>query len=124
MRKFIVPDMGCTATIQCWCEDFSNPPPPINTGSGGGILESLCPSVVPSMCLIVSAQYLLNSSTFFSFFFTKLGMVVHYHDAMYHAENLVHYLQCQGYSVGLYNQNMTISTISSKVLLHLQPDLV
>ena len=34
-------------------------------------------------------------------------MVVYYHEAMYHAEKLVHYLQCQGHSEGLCNQNMT-----------------
>ena len=33
-------------------------------GGMGGILESLCPSVVLSLCQIVSAQYLLNCSTF------------------------------------------------------------
>ena len=40
-------------------------------------------------------------------FFTKLCMVVYYHEAMCHAEKLVHYFQCQGHSKGLYNQNMT-----------------
>ena len=37
---------------------------------------------------------------------------------------LVHCLQCQGHSEGLYNQNMTISTLSSKLLVCLQPNLV
>ena len=32
-------------------------------------------------------------------------------------KNMVHYLQCQGHSEGLYNQNMTISVVSSKLLL-------
>ena len=36
-------------------------------------------------------------------------MVVYYHEAMCHAEKLVHYLQYQGHS---------------EVLVHLQPDLV
>ena len=40
---------------------------------------------------------------------------------MCHAEKLVHYLQC---SQGLYNRNMTIFTIFSKLLVHLQPNLV
>ena len=34
-------------------------------------------------------------------------MVVYYHEMMCRAEELVHYLQCQGHSKGLYNQNMT-----------------
>ena len=51
-------------------------------------------------------------------------MVACYHEAKCHAENLVQYLQCQGHSEGLYNQNMTISTISSKLLVHLQSNLV
>ena len=36
------------------------------------------------------------------------------------AEKLIHYFQCQGHSEGLYNQNMTISAIISKLLVHLQ----
>ena len=39
-------------------------------------------------------------------------MVVYYCEAMCHAEKLVHYLQCQGHSKGLCNQNMTLFTIS------------
>ena len=50
-------------------------------------------------------------------------MVVYYHEAMCHAEKLVHYRQSQGHSEGLYNQNMTIFTISSKLLVRLQPNL-
>ena len=38
-------------------------------------------------------------------------------------KKLVHYLQCQGHSEGLYNQNMTIFTISSKLLVNFQPNL-
>ena len=33
-------------------------------------------------------------------------------------------VQCQGHSEGLYNQNMTISVVSSKQLVGLQPNLV
>ena len=44
-------------------------------------------------------------------------MEVYYHETMCHAEKLVHYLQCQDHSEGLYNQNMTISTISSGLLV-------
>ena len=39
-------------------------------------------------------------------------------------QKLVHHRQCQGHSEGLYNQNMTISTISSKLLVRLQSNLV
>ena len=51
------------------------------------ILESLCQSVVLSMCPIVSSQYLLNCSAIF-FFITKLGMVLYYNKVMCHAEKL------------------------------------
>ena len=52
-------------------------------------------------------------------------MVVYHFEANCQAEKkMVHYRQCQGHSEGLYNQNMTISTISSKLLVRLQSDLV
>ena len=54
----------------------------------------------------------------------SLCMVVYYHEVMCHAEKLVHYLECQGHSEGLYDQNMTIFTISSKLLVPLQTRLV
>ena len=73
---------------------------------------NVCPDDIFSMCLIVSALYLLNCSTTFVI---KLGVVMYYHEAMCHAEKLVHYFQCQGHSEGLTKQNMTISTISSTV---------
>ena len=38
-------------------------------------------------------------------------MVVYYQEAMCHAEKMVHYLECQGHSKGLYNQNMTFYCI-------------
>ena len=34
-----------------------------------------------------------------------------------HAEKLVHCFQCEGHSDGLYNENMTISTIILKLML-------
>ena len=40
-------------------------------------------------------------------FVTKLGMFMQHHEPECHAEKLVHCLQCQGYSEGLYNQNIT-----------------
>ena len=48
-------------------------------------------------------------------------MVVYCYEAMCRAEKLV---QCQGHSEDLSKQNKTISIISSKLLFHLQPDLV
>ena len=51
-------------------------------------------------------------------------MVRQHHKQEYQAEILVHCLQCQGDSEGLYNQNMIISAVSSKVLIYLQPNLV
>ena len=58
------------------------------------------------------------------FFLTNFGMVVYYHEVICHVEKLVHYLQCQGHSEGLYNQNMIISAVSSKLLVCLQPNLI
>ena len=60
-------------------------------------------------------------------FVTKLGIVVHHHELECHAKKLGFYLQDQGHSVGLYNQNMMVSTIffiSSKPVSLLQPDSI
>ena len=51
-------------------------------------------------------------------------MLVCYHEAVCPAEKLVHYLQCQGRSEGLHKQNMTVSIVSSKLLVRLQPNLI
>ena len=51
-------------------------------------------------------------------------MVVYYHKAMCHEQKLVHYLQRQGHSKGLYNQNITLSTLSSKFQVRLKLNLV
>ena len=72
-----------------------------------------------SVCLIVSAQYLLNCPTIFCQIWYR-GVLS---SGICNAEKLVHHLQCQGNSEGLCNQNMTIFTISSKLLVHLQPNL-
>ena len=45
-------------------------------------------------------------------FATKLGIMVHHHELECHAEKKGILFQGQGHSVGLYNQNMTVSTIS------------
>ena len=66
----------------------------------------------------------ISSEPLNHFFKTKLGMVVYFHRATCHVEKMVHYLQCQGHSKSLNKQNITISIISSKLLFHLQPNLV
>ena len=45
-------------------------------------------------------------------------MVVYYHELECYAE-LFCYLQGQGHSEGLYNQYVTVSALSSKLLIHL-----
>ena len=42
-------------------------------------------------------------------------MVTQHDEPECHAEKLVCSFQCQGHSEGLHNQNMTISTLSSKL---------
>ena len=44
---------------------FYSPPPPLKYRRYNGITLSVCPSVVLSMCPILSAQYLLKHSTIF-----------------------------------------------------------
>ena len=82
-------------------------------------------SVRLSFCLCVRV-YLDDISRTNQPFLTKLGMVLYYHEAKYYAEKLDHCQchQCQGRSEGLHNQNMTISTLSYKLLVCLQPALV
>ena len=46
-------------------------------------------------------------------FVAKPGMVMQHLKPEFLAEKLVHCVQCQGHSEGLYNQNMTISVVSS-----------
>ena len=51
-------------------------------------------------------------------------MVVYFREAICRAEKLVHYLQSQGHSEGLYNQGMAVSTVCFKLLVRLHPNLV
>ena len=51
-------------------------------------------------------------------FVTKLGTVVHHHKLECHAKKNGLYLQGQGHSVGLYHQNMMVSTILSLLVLN------
>ena len=58
-------------------------------------------------------------------FVTKPSMVRHHYKPERHMLKMGFYLQGQGHSVGLYNQNMTVSTISfisSKPVGLLQPN--
>ena len=58
-------------------------------------------------------------------FVTKFGIVMHNHELECHAKKMGFYLEGQGHSVGLYNQNMKVSTISfisSKPVSLLQPN--
>ena len=89
-------------------------------GHSKGKNVSECPDDIFSVCPIVSAQYLLNYSTIFD----QIWYGVYYHQAMCLAEKLVHHLQCQGHSKGLYNQSMTILVVSSKLLVSLRTNLV
>ena len=58
-------------------------------------------------------------------FFTKLGMVMQHHEPECHTEKKkVCYLQGQGHSKGSCDQNMTLSTISSTLLISWQQNLV
>ena len=60
-------------------------------------------------------------------FATKLGIMVHHHELEGHAGKKGIMFQGQGHSVGLFNQNMTISTISfisSKPMSFLQPNSI
>ena len=97
---------------------YYNTPLPIYTRGYIGFTLSIGSSVR------VSDRVRLMSPELLNYFFTQLDMVLYYHDAMCHAEKLVHYLQCQGHNKGLYNQSMTVFTISSKLLVHLRPNLV
>ena len=69
---------------------------------------------------VFSGRYLLNPEHFVA----KPGMVMQHYKPECHAEKLVHCVQCQCRSEGLYNRNMTISVVSSKLLVGLQPNLV
>ena len=58
-------------------------------------------------------------------FVVKLGMVMQHHEPECHAEKLVHCVQWQGHCEGLYIFFLkTISVVSSKLLVSLQPNLV
>ena len=55
---------------------------------------------------------------------TKLGIVMHHNELECHAKKIVRYFQGQGHSKGSYDQNMTVSTVSSELLILLLQNLV
>ena len=57
-------------------------------------------------------------------FVAKLSVVMHHYEPYCLAKGLFRYYQCQGQSEGSYNQNVIIPTISSKLLIFLQLNLV
>ena len=50
-------------------------------------------------------------------FVTELGIVMHHHELGCHAKRFVCYFQGQGHSNGSYDQNVTVSTIFSELLI-------
>ena len=84
----------------------------------------ICPSVILSMCPILSEQYLLNRSTILNQTWYCGVLSGGKLSDRKRKKKLVPYRQCQGHNEGLYNQNMTISTMSSKLLVRLQPNSV
>ena len=110
---------------------YPHSPPPF-VGGGGyiaitlsicqSVRLSICPSVVLSMCPMVSTQYLLNCSTIFLKPNLVWWCIIMRQCVLW--KNWFTILKYQGHSEGLYNQNMTIFTISSKLLVSLQPNLV
>ena len=57
-------------------------------------------------------------------FVTKPSIVMHHLELECHAKRLVCYFQGQGHSKGSYDQNMTVSTVSSELLILLLLDFV
>ena len=76
------------------------------------VSPNICSSVILSVCSILSRRYLLNRSTILNQ--TWYGGVLSQGKLSGREKKLVHHRQCQGHSGGLYNQNMTISTIYFK----------
>ena len=71
---------------------------------------------------VFSGRYLLSHRTFC--YQTWYGYAARDKVPECHAENFVHYLECEGHSEGLYNQNITIFNTSSKLLARLQRNLI
>ena len=87
-------------------------------GGGGdiGITVLVCPSVHLSICTSVCVSGFCPDDISWTTqpFVTKLGMVMYYQVMKCYAEKLFCYLQGQGHSEGVCNQNMTVSTIYFK----------
>ena len=109
-----------TSSSGFWGTDLFTHPPLVSRGGiyfNHFVHLSVCNSVSVSNHVCWISPESLNH-----FFLTKFGMGVYYHEVMCHVNKLVHYIQCQCES--LYNQNQTIFTISSTLLVHLQPNMV
>ena len=98
-------------------------PPGINTGVYIGITRSLCPSIYSSVCVSDHVRT-ISPELHNLFVFTKTW----YGGALSRGSvscRKIGSLSSKSRSrEGLYNQNMTISTISSLLLVSLQANLV
>ena len=98
--------ISCLCTVPCvnhiLISSFLSPPPRMK--GGGYWNHCVCPSICLSVCPIMSTQYLLNCSISFLPNLVWWWIIT---KAICQAEKLVHHLECQGHSKGLYNQNMT-----------------
>ena len=105
---------------------FYTPPPIPRNEVKEGMLESHCLSVhVPVYPHVHVFGFCPDNISWLAQpFVIKLGIVVYYHELECLAEKLICYLEGQGHSKVVYNQNITFTTISSKLLIRLQPDLV
>ena len=78
---------------------------------------------------VTARAHMIKSDNSYCIFWTadpfavKLRLIVHYHKPECFIEKLDYCVQCQGHSEGLYNQSMTISVVSTKQLVSLQPNL-
>ena len=89
-------------------------------GGEGGVHWDHC----VRLSIFLSVRLSVHMSIFvLTIFPVILGMVVFVMKQSV-MQKLVHYLQGHDHSKGFYNQNVTIATISSKLLIHLQPNMV
>ena len=78
---------------------------------------NVCPDDIFSVSDHVHSVFPESLSQFFAD--RAWYIVVYYHELVCRAEKLVHCVQCQGHSKGIYNKNITISVVSSKLLVSL-----
>ena len=88
-------------------------------GEGGGVYWNHRVAVSVSSCICLPGFVQKISSEQLNLFSVpKPDMVVHRPETVRHAQELGCYLQDQGHYKGLYNHNMTVSTISMLYLLN------